>query len=704
MDAVHSSSPTIPPDATPAERAFLAAIDSGNDRVIVGPVFPGDPGSRGESSRSEICAGILDRLFTPTDRVRAGDRVVEIRGAVIRDRLSWSFARRIPPLEFVDCDFHDTVDLHSAHVSHLAFRQSCLRHLDLSGATVLESVVLGEGTTVKGGISIKNAVIRGDFVCTGLKLHSTLDEPALLADGVRVGGSVFLDRGFVCRGGVQMCGAAVQGHLELSGGRFFSRIAPGASPPLSFRRAAREGAAFVGDLSRVEGNVRMEGGFHAQGGVSFQGTQVRGSILATSAKCAYRQGCALCLDGAATQGDVALDQALLVGKTRMLGARIGGDLDCTRSTFVNPRGGVAISAARLSVKSNLYLNDGFQSQGEIRLAGAHVGGTVLCNNACLRYNWLTPPEADPEERCVLNAERLGVDGDISIENTVVDGSVNLRSAIIRRDLSIRHVYFTEEPNGLIADGARVQGELGWAAVSCNPATRVRLSHASVGRVVHDVVSWPGEGCLHLRGLTYRDIQLDAGNKVRHVEWLRRLSPFDPQPYEQLGQALRRSGDEEEAVAISIAKHDARRRDKRLGWRARSKAIVLGSTIRYGYGVQRMVLLGVLMWLLGAWMFEIGRDNGVLVPTREAAPPGAAHGYPPFNSAVYSLDALLPVVDLHQEEYWFPSADASCRVQAPAMQVGSCGSALRVYLWLHILVGWTISTLVVVGLTGLVRHE
>ena len=53
--------------------------------------------------------------------------------------------------------------------------------------------------------------------------------------------------------------------------------------------------------------------------------------------------------------------------------------------------------------------------------------------------------------------------------------------------------------------------------------------------------------------------------------------------------------------------------------------------------------------------------------------------------MYSLDAFVPLIDFHQAKLWLPKP-----------------GWLRGYLWLHTSAGWTLTTLLVAGLTGLVR--
>ena len=72
------------------------------------------------------------------------------------------------------------------------------------------------------------------------------------------------------------------------------------------------------------------------------------------------------------------------------------------------------------------------------------------------------------------------------------------------------------------------------------------------------------------------------------------------------------------------------------------------------------------------------DNNLFQKTIQGEPPV-------FNTFVYSLDSFIPLIDLHQAKYRLPT-----------------GCSLRVYHWLHIGFGWLLTTLLVVGLTGLVR--
>ncbi|SHI89278.1 hypothetical protein SAMN04488012_103229 [Palleronia salina] len=68
-------------------------------------------------------------------------------------------------------------------------------------------------------------------------------------------------------------------------------------------------------------------------------------------------------------------------------------------------------------------------------------------------------------------------------------------------------------------------------------------------------------------------------------------------------------------------------------------------------------------------------------------------YPRFNSFIYSVDTLLPIVSLEMQGFWLPDETA-----------GSIGKLARIYLWIHIALGWALSLLAVAGFSGLIKQD
>jgi hypothetical protein len=64
----------------------------------------------------------------------------------------------------------------------------------------------------------------------------------------------------------------------------------------------------------------------------------------------------------------------------------------------------------------------------------------------------------------------------------------------------------------------------------------------------------------------------------------------------------------------------------------------------------------------------------------------AQALPAFQPLAYALDALLPVVNLHQQDSWVPHG------------------AAQWWAWGSILAGWMLTTAVVAALTGLIKRD
>ena len=73
----------------------------------------------------------------------------------------------------------------------------------------------------------------------------------------------------------------------------------------------------------------------------------------------------------------------MTGEVRLVGAHITGQLACNQATLTNPKrtftnpDARAFTADRLVVDGSLFLSSA-QVTGEVRLAGANVGGQLVC--------------------------------------------------------------------------------------------------------------------------------------------------------------------------------------------------------------------------------------------------------------------------------------------------------------------------------------
>jgi hypothetical protein len=384
-------------------------------------------------------------------------------------------------------------------------------------------------------------------------------------------------------------------------------------------------------------------------------------------------------DGLEASGGVVLAGVEAMGEVRLIAARIGTHLNCEGGGFAN-KGGNALSVDGINVQSNVILND-VRAKGEVRLCGAQIGADLDC-----------------------------VGG--RFEN--------------KRD------------RAFVAEGARVMGNFFWCPDDNGNRAEAKgvldLTAAEIGHINDDPDCWPGPGDLLLNRCTYAAFTghgITADNRIR---WLDLLDParvgkdFWPQPWEHCAHVLREMGHAEDARAVLIAKEERQRaaslarlrREVAGTWRhARIPLRTAGNWFMralIAYGHRPLRALGWLagMWLFGAVLFGVVHGNGGFKPNSafilgkpawfECAAGGArrgdhpstlacyraqpeAAGYPAFNAALYSLDTLVPVVDLEVQDYWVPDERVS--------------PAARYYLWVHIAMGWFLALLAVAGVSGLI---
>jgi hypothetical protein len=181
-----------------------------------------------------------------------------------------------------------------------------------------------------------------------------------------------------------------------------------------------------------------------------------------------------------------------------------------------------------------------------------------------------------------------------------------------------------------------------------------------------------------------------------------------------------AGDERQARAILIEREDQRLRrlteSGEMGWKERWWQLFIKDTLGFGYQPWKMLGWLAVVWLLGAGLFSLAYNFGdrqtwlgtvtpsvPLVYMESLRNPDADHAadfkaftnqaaesrlpdYPRFRSIVFSLDALVPLVNLHQENHWTPHG------------------LVRWYMVFHIIAGWVGTTLFVAGFTGIVRRD
>ena len=365
---------------------------------------------------------------------------------------------------------------------------------------------------------------------------------------------------------------------------------------------------------------------------------------------------------------------------RFNNAIIEDNFDCESGKFINPYG-ISLNLQGIKIYGSLNLCNGFEAEGEVKLSFADIKRNLNCSNGIFqKTSHPTNEKLNTLNSYAISADRLIVGNNIFLE----DGF---------------------KANGkVLFTGCTVSGYLGYFDIKDISLMSMDLSFTHVGVLFDKDNSWPDKGNLLLDGFTYDNIYEKAPlEPEKRIEWLRRQpeNEYHPQPYEQLAKFYQKSGYDEYAKQVLIAKNEDEAYLRQLNKRQKAWHKILKYTLGYGYRPWRALYWGLAIMAIGVIMFCKGAENKTILPTNNWAYKDSTvadsviqvlnEAYPHFCPAAYSIDMFVPFVNLHQEEYWLPVATAA-----------KLGVNLRLYMWFHIFAGWFLSTLLAVGLSGLIK--
>ncbi|WP_200224064.1 hypothetical protein [Rhodoferax fermentans] len=556
--------------------------------------------------------------------------------------------------------------------------------------------------------------------------------------------------------GVQLVGAWIEGPLILSG-----TVTP---TNLSLRRSHFDsipvfnGAEIQGSLNLsgsllpglladnavIKEDVFLKDGFTATSEVRLLGAQIGGDLACRGAKLDGQDSNALSADGAMIKGSVFLSAGFTAsGKVRLLGVQIGRNLEC-QGAKLDGKDGDALSADRALIKGDVYLGNGFTATGEVRLLGAQIGRDLACNGAKL----------DGKDGDALSADGAIIKGGVFLSNGFTStGEVRLLGAQIGLDLTCTGAKLDgKDGESLSAEGMKVNGSFFFRNLA-TPAKGVNLTSASVGRLVDDEASWGDQ--LTLNGFVYGHLAGGAPTDAQtRLSWLNKqhakftgAESFRPQPWKQLQSVLRNMGHVEDARQVAIAFEDRLRSSNLVGqtpatWPTLMRAayrypsIVLHFSFKalmgYGYRPMRLGIWMVAVWLVCAGVYWWAALQGVMAPSNplvfqnlptyqscknSQAKPETKNEtnwylcktlpeeYTGFSPLAYSLDVLLPLVNLQQETDWaplIPTPKGSWYQELFAHW--TFNHFVRFVVWFEILFGWVASLLLVAVVSGLTKRS
>ncbi|MFF4361196.1 membrane-associated oxidoreductase [Streptomyces sp. NPDC001604] len=417
----------------------------------------------------------------------------------------------------------------------------------------------------------------------------------------------------------------------------------------------------------VGGGLSLGHGFSCTGMVNLCGASIGASVdLSDTTLTGPGTGpgrYALHLGCAQIGGDIQADGGFVVhGPATLADTSIRGSV-VLKGAHLNFPSGTALMAGRIHIGGDLDCRHGLTVHGTINLADARIGGSVQFDAA-----ELTAPDSS---RTVLRANGIDVGGVVNLrDGFIAHGRIRLSSATIRSALSFNDALLDTavDEEALICRGTTAAVLL--LRLREAPLGIVDLSSTRVDLLQDEPAAWPAY--LTMEGTVYDNLRPGLSATER-LPWLRRdPQGFTPQPYEQLASVYQRHGRDADARTVLVAKQRSMR--STLALPARMWSLVQDATVGYGYRPLRAVWLLLCLLALGSTLFSIWH------PTPVGGGP-----YPRFQPVIYTLDLLLPLVDLSQERAYSSSG---------AMQ------------WIAIVLigtGWLLATTVAAGAGRVLRR-
>ena len=293
---------------TPAERAVIARLGTGNFTVLGDGTLPGESAGEDRRVRASLIRWLA--LGAPgDDSVRLHEKGLRIAGALVvsdgkgDSALDLEGCTLAHDLALVYCRFQHPPLLRGARVQSLFLNRAALPGLEADGLEA-RGVVFLRAVRATGEVRLLRAWVGSDLSCTNGRFENA-GGTAVNADGLEARGGVFL-RDVHTTGEVRLLGARIGGNLECEGGRFENA---GGTP------------------------------------VNAVGLEAR--------------------------GDVFLRDVHATGEVRLLGAQVGGNLECDGGQFENA-GGRALDAAGARVAGTLFWRNGSHATGAINLTAAEI--------------------------------------------------------------------------------------------------------------------------------------------------------------------------------------------------------------------------------------------------------------------------------------------------------------------------------------------
>ena len=725
----------IESDMTEAEKHFAECLAQGRPCDLGNTV----PQAQESGNRNTIRSAVI-RFFA-----YGGDEAHPVRGAHIILQGAW-----IPPgapLDFIygripyllgmhNCLLESNIQMIGAQCGGLSLAGSHLHgRLVGDGAKIDGNFLMGRDFVAKGEIRIIGAHIGGFLDCENGKFLNP-GQRAIIADGIKVDGNVWLRGGFSAKGEVRIPTARIGGELDCSNGTFDNP----------------ENCALCADGVHVRSRIVMRGASVA-GETRFIGAYTNGQLDCGGGRFDGGEGVSFHADGMTASRGIALRKGFCAnGTVRLLGARTDGNLDCSGGGFRN-LDGKALGADNVRVGGSVFLSGDFFAEGEVRFPNARVGALECAG----KFN--------NRRTVALDAIDMEVRGDVTLRANF-QGEVLLTGARIGTSLTVTGTF--DNPQGVALNAERIEAKDGMFWKPESGGGVVDLAYARVGVLADVIDAWkPFKIVLNGFSYDQFFNPVDAQSRLRWLSNRPPEMPFSPLPYEQAAKVLFGMGHAHDARKILLEKESIRMRQEEesdgifspvshdavanvffaMGRNGDAREILLkrerlltkrgefppiwrwgrkvwDALAGYGYRPWRhtfLISLGIIVF--GSVFFGLGEQAGRIVPHQPAALVSMKYqygriptetpdetvarkfsGYPEFSPILFSVDIFVPLLNLHQEPFWYPAPDGGRQYWWGSAEDGefSWWFLLEWWYWFQIMAGGVLTSFFLLSIARLLR--
>jgi hypothetical protein len=376
--------------------------------------------------------------------------------------------------------------------------------------------------------------------------------------------------------------------------------------------------------------------------------------------------------------ETSFNNCIFENEVDLNGANFKGNLNLDGTSFnslADFRGGVF--ARWLSLNKVVF-------NGPARFYGINVPGSIEANGT--QFN---------ETQEGVSFEGMKVGGYVFLRHATFKGPARFYRAIVANNLEADDAVFSKSANPTNFENMRVDGhaffrrttfagpvtfnsttiggtfETGYDQGNAHFGEAANFSNMSADAVGFFKTIFAGP--IVVRGMKYQ--RMSTSTPLDLLTLLNR-SYYDSGSYTQLEQYCRDTGDLDMADEIYM---DKRRRERdQLSVGSKLGNLMLDWLVGYGRRPWRTLLWSTSI-VLGAALFVFRKSD------MQARNPNDESGH--YSRFLYSLDLLLPIVDLQSASIWRPKPE--CRLA-------------RRYLPIHVILGWILATILAGTLTGLLK--